>query len=253
MNADFKKLTEDFKALGIKKGDSVLIHSSYKSMGGIEGGIETFVDAMLSVLGDSGTLISPTLSFRAVSVENPVFDYLNTPSCTGAINEFIRLREGSVRSIHPTHSCSVIGKKTDYYVKGHELDRTPVGENSPFRKLMEDGGKILMLGCGLGPNTSLHGIEEKADLPYVLAERPSPYTIILPEKTYTIDFYRHHIVQRGFLQRYARAEALIDDSFVSHGEIHGADSYLINAPELWKVCLDVLKNDPYYFVEKKEG
>ena len=42
--------------LGLKKGDSVLIHSSYKSMGGLVGGIETFVDAVLSVIGDAGSL-----------------------------------------------------------------------------------------------------------------------------------------------------------------------------------------------------
>ena len=75
MNADYLVLKDDLRAIGVREGDSIIIHSSYKSMGGIEGGIETFVDAMLSVLGDSGTLISPTLSFRAVSVENPVFDY----------------------------------------------------------------------------------------------------------------------------------------------------------------------------------
>lgn len=253
MNKDYKQLVDDLLAIGLKKGDSLMIHSSYKSMGGLEGGIETFLEAVLSVLGESGTLISPTFTFRAVSVDNPVFDYVNTPSCTGAINEFIRHLPYAKRSIHPTHSCTVIGKKTDYYVNGHELDRTPVGENSPVRKLMEDGGKILMLGCGLGPNSSLHGVEEMAKVPYVLPKSPSPYTIILPDKTYTIDYYRHHIVQNGFLQRYGRLERLIDDSFVKRAPIHGANSYLIDAPWLWKVGVEALSKDPYFFVEKKEG
>jgi len=250
MNTDYKILKEDLCLLGISKGDSVLIHSSYKSMGGLEGGIETLVNALLSVIGERGTLIAPTLTYRDVSVDNPVFDYINTPSCVGAISEFIRLHPDSKRSIHPTHSCAAIGYKTDYFVKGHENDRTPIGKNSPFYKLMQDGGKILMLGCGLARNTSCHGIEEKVGVSYLLPKAPSPYTVILPEKTYTIDYYRHHIFQNGYIQRYDRVESLMDDSFVSQGTVHGAESFLIKAPRLWEVGEKALLADEFFFVEK---
>ena len=56
MNADYLVLKDDLRAIGVCEGDSILIHSSYKSMGGIEGGIKTFVDALLAVIGDKGTL-----------------------------------------------------------------------------------------------------------------------------------------------------------------------------------------------------
>ena len=59
MNADYQKIKEDLFALGLAAGDSVLIHSSFKSMGTVEGGIQTFVEALLSVIGDTGTLIVP--------------------------------------------------------------------------------------------------------------------------------------------------------------------------------------------------
>lgn len=253
MNQDYQILKQDLRMLGLRKGDSVLIHSSYKSMGGLEGGIETFVDAVLSVIGDSGTLIAPTLTFRDVTEENPVFDYVNTPSCVGAISEFIRHIDGAVRSIHPTHSCAAFGAKQDWFVRGHENDRTPVGQNSPFFKLKEDGGKVLMLGCKTGSNTSMHGVEESIPTSYVLNPEAKPYTIILPEKTYDIAFHRHHIHQNGYAQRYDRLADVIDPAFMPCGMVHGAKSWLIDAHEMWRIGQETLRKDEFFFVDKIEG
>ena len=221
-------------------------------MGGLVGGIQTFVEAMLSVLGDKGTLIVPTLTFRDVTVENPIFDYLQTPSCTGAISEYVRMMDGSLRSIHPTHSCAAIGGKTDYFICGHELDRTPVGKNSPFYKLREVGGKVLMLGCGVGCNTTMHGVEECFGTSYVLPKEPSPYTVVMPDKTYTIDFYRHHIRQNGYKQCYGRLKGVMSEEYFAPGKIHGAESYLIDSREMWRVGLECLAKDEFFFVEKEK-
>ena len=252
MNADYLVLKDDLRAIGVREGDSILIHSSYKSMGGIEGGIKTLIDALLAVIGDKGTLIAPTLTFRDVTVENPVFDYLKTPSCVGAISEYVRTMDGAKRSIHPTHSCAAIGAKTDYFISGHELDRTPVGKNSPFYKLREDGGKVLMLGCGVECNTTMHGVEECFGTSYVLPKEPSPYTIIMPDKTYTIDFYRHHIRQNGYAQRYGRLQGEMSDKYFVPGVIHSAQSYLIDSREMWRVGLECLSKDEFFFVEKEK-
>lgn len=248
-NPDYEILKEDLQRLGLKKGDAVLIHSSYKSMGGLCGGIQTLVEALLSVISDTGTLIAPTLTYRDVSVENPVFHYENTPSCVGAVSEYIRTMDGAVRSIHPTHSCAALGAKQDWYIRGHELDRTPVGDNSPFYKLQADGGKVLMLGCGLKCNTSMHGVEEHFPTAYVLPKTPSPYQIILPDRSYHIDFYRHHIRQNGFNQRYDRLQEVLDPTYMPCGCVHGAQSWLIDAPAMWKAGLATLAKDEYYFVE----
>jgi aminoglycoside 3-N-acetyltransferase len=249
MNRDYEILKDDLRAIGLTAADSVLIHSSFKSMGYVEGGIETVVSAILSVIGDNGTLIAPTLTFRDVSEENPVFDYLHTPSCVGAISEYVRNANGAIRSIHPTHSCASLGKYAAEYAKDHEKDNTPIGINSPFRKLPEYGGKILMLGCGAAPNTSMHGVEEKMNVPYVLPKEPKPYTVILPDKTYTIPFYRHHIRQNGYAQHYARLADLMDGEGMRCGMIHGAQSILFDASAVWKTGEKALRENPYYFVD----
>lgn len=252
MNQDYEILKNDLYALGLRKGDAVLIHSSYRSMGGLEGGIQTFIDAMMAVIGDTGTLVAPTLSFKYVTADNPVFDYCNTPSCVGAISEFVRCMDGARRSIHPTHSCTCYGYKQDWYAQGHENDRTPVGENSPFYKLHEDGGKILMLGCSLKPNTSFHGIEEKFGCSYVLTEQAFPYTIALPDATYEVDMYRHSFSAHGYIQRYDRLEEVLDPKYMPRGNVHGAGGCLIDAPAMWKTALDTLHKNELYFVDKRK-
>ena len=248
MNADYRQIKEDLSALGLRKGDAVLVHSSFKSMGSVEGGIATFVEAMLSVLGDTGTLIVPTLTFVEVSETNRVFDYEKSKSCVGAISEFVRLMDGAKRSINPTHSCAAIGAKRDWYVDSHIHDRTPVGENSPIYKLHEDGGKVLMLGCRLTSNTSLHGIEEKAGVSYLMAEKAEPYEILLPEGTMEMDYIRHND-HAGVIGRYGRIEQVLDPKFMPRGEVHGANSWLFDAPQMWKAGLAALEKDPYYFID----
>lgn len=250
MSNDYLTLKADLTTLGLTSGDTVLIHSSYKSMGGLDGGIATLIDALMSVIGERGTLIAPTLSFKTVTPENPTFNYLETPSCVGAISEFIRNHEASVRSIHPTHSCSVLGYSTDYYIKDHELDRTPAGEHSPFRKLMECGGKILMLGCGANCNTSFHAIEEIAGVPYVLTNPPITHTLVLPDTTYTAEYRRHSILQNGYAQRYSRAVGILSSDAFTVGSVHGAESYLFDAHKMMNQALEVMEKDKFFFVEK---
>lgn len=250
MNRDYEILKTDLADIGLQKGDSVLIHSSYKSMGGLEGGIQTLVDAAMAVIGDSGTLIVPTLTYKYVTEDAPVFDYLNTPSCVGAVSEYIRLMPGAKRSIHPTHSCAAFGAMRDFYLQGHENDRTPVGENSPLRRLMQNGGKVLMLGCFVGYNTCMHGVEEEFGAPYLLRPTPSKYTVILPDRRYEIDYRRHHILQNGYAQRYDRLANVIDPEYMKKGSIHGAQSYLIDGAQMRKAGLAALKEDPYFFVER---
>ena len=250
MNKDYNILKEDLMNAGLKKGDSVLLHSSYKSMGGLEGGIETFVNALLSVLGDTGTLIAPAFTFSYVTEDKPVFDYVNMPSCVGAISEYVRHMDGAKRSINPTHSCSVIGAKRDFYVAGHENDRTPIGENSPIYKLYKEGGKILMLGCSLNSKTSMHGVEEHFRTSYVFDNVPKKYTMVMENETYDIDYFRHYITQHGYHTKFARVEEIMDDKGLKKVEIHSAPSYLIDADLLWKTSFKALEKDEFFFVDK---
>lgn len=251
-NESYYRIKEDLSRSGIRPGDELLIHSSFKSLGGVEGGIETLIEAIISYLGDRGTLLMPALSFATVNnpESNFTFDILNTPSCVGAVTEVFRKHGGALRSMHPTHSVAALGYRQREYTEGHYLDNTPVGEHSPFYLLSQRGGKVLMLGCGTGSNTSVHGIEQMARVPYVLSDEPREYTLIdaagVARKK---EYYYHYIGQRGFIQRYGRLENLME---YRKFKILAADCNLIDSAQMWRVGLKKLAEDAYYFVEKRQ-
>ncbi len=94
MNTSLEKIKNDLLALGIKAGDVLMVHSSLKSMGQVEGGAETVIAALRAVLGEEGTLMLPALSY-ATSCESSFFSNLETPSCVGHITEVFRKQEGA--------------------------------------------------------------------------------------------------------------------------------------------------------------
>ena len=249
-----EKIKQDLIALGIKPGDAVLMHSSFRSLGKIDGGAKTFFDAFLEVLGDEGTLILPSLSYNRVNFENPEFDKETTGSCVGYLPEFFRTSvPGVLRSLHATHSCCAVGKLAEEFVKDHEKDITPVGENSPFTKLPKYNGKILMLGCGTKFNTSMHGVEEKADVPYVL-DKKNPITYVLKDrdKTISVNSYRHDFVAKSgehIRQCYDRVVELLAPEEYKRGFVLSAECHLMDAKAVWEKGYDKMKSDPLYFVE----
>lgn len=254
-NQDYLNLKEDIKLLGIKEGDNLLIHSSYKSLGGVEGGMQTVIEAFMSVLGDRGTLLFPTITCSNVNPEkpvlNPVFDLKSTPSVVGAMTNFFRNYPGVERSLHPTHSVCAFGARQHEYIKDHWKDNTPVGENSPFRKHFDFGGKILFLGCSTRSNTSMHGVEQYADAPYVLSDHTRHYVLIDKDEKRTEKDYRfHYISQRGYSQRYDLLENVMT---FDRGKILQADCALVDATAMWKVGAETIKKDPYFFVRKTEA
>lgn len=244
-----EKMAEDLKNLGIADGNTILMHSSLKSLGYVNGGAETVIDTLLAVLGEDGTLLIPALSFDTVRPNAPVFSYHDTPGCVGAISEYFRKRPGVIRSMHPTHSVCGTGKHASEILGRHTESDTPVGKSSPFALLPEYGGKVLMLGCGLRPNTSMHGVEELTVPPYLFRDEPVEYTLIdingkAMKKTYRVHDFR------GVSQRYDRLAEVMD---ILSGKVLEATAYLIDAQTMWKNGHKKLSENEMFFVDRKGG
>jgi len=244
------QIAEALLAVGVRPGGVLLVHSSLSSLGHVPGGPETVIRGLLEALGARGTLLLPALSYEYVGKQNPVFDVLRTPSCVGAIPEHFRLRPGTLRSIHPTHSVCAVGAQAASITGDHHLDSTPVGPHSPFRKVRDLGGQLLFLGCGLRPNTSMHGVEELAEPPYLYGETIRYRVILEDGREQTLDS-RHHGFQ-GYRQRYDRLEPLLDQgSELRSGRVLAAQVYLLEAQPMWEKALAAYRRDPLYFVEQR--
>jgi len=242
-----EKMKQDLINLGIKEDDTILMHSSLSALGYVEGGADTVIDTLLSVL-KNGTLLIPALSFSSVTKENPVFSVKDTPSCAGKISETFRTRPGVLRSIHPTHSVCGIGKYAKEILSSHIDTNTPAGNKSPFALLPEYNGKILMLGCTLRPNTSMHSVEELTRPWYLMQDEKTTFTLIDENGNKITKAYECHNF-KGVIQRYDRIESVMP---IASGKVLDADSFLIDSKKMWEEANKMLKENSDYFIDYRE-
>ncbi len=245
---NLSQLVQQLFAIGVRPGDVVMVHSSFRSLGLQDP--ELILSALFAALGETGTLVMPALSYT----QDPpnLHDSNRTPACVGFLPEYFRRRPGTIRSLHPTHSVCGVGAQAHAWLEDHLEDRTPCGPHSPFNKLFQRGGKILMIGCGLEPNTSMHAIEEYAQPPYLFAP-PMIYTITDAQgRTFDKEYIPHDFWEGRAVQRYDRVEGLLSAPALVEGKIGEAHSYLIQAEALLPAALEKLKVDPMYFVDVKD-
>ena len=225
-------LTNDLIKLGLKKTDTVLIHSSCKSIGEVEGRADTILDVFMNYFGQDGLVVFPTLTWRDVNDKQPYFNVKETPSCVGILPELFRLRSGVIRSLHPTHSVAAFGHKAKEFTQGNEKLNTPCGVNSPWWRLMEYGGKILFIGTnGISCNTFCHGVDEWTNEPDILTVKPQELFIIDEEgNTIPRPLHRHARPRNAVFGSYENL--FKEHNAISYGKFGDANSFLLDSRKI---------------------
>lgn len=161
-----EEIISDLKKLGLKRNDTVIVHSSLKSIGFVIGGARTVIDALIEVLGPEGTLVIPTYTMITTMYDTCIsesynnFNVKNSKTHLGAIPSTFLSYDNISRSIHPTHSVSAIGKFARQITEDHHKGNRTFGMNSPWSKIIQLDGKILGIGISLGPTTQYHYVED---------------------------------------------------------------------------------------------
>jgi aminoglycoside 3-N-acetyltransferase len=126
---------------------------------------------------------------------NPSFDPEKTPSADGIITEIFRRWPGTLRSRHAIWSSSANGARARELLDGHEHADPPFGAKSPWGRLCDSGGHVLMLGVGLRALSLYHSALDMAgvQLPFpVYTEESFPVRIIQKDGTETIAYSKAH-------------------------------------------------------------
>ena len=161
MSLTKNNILKGFRQLGIRSGDSFVMHSSLSSLGWVEDGAETVIAAMLESVSPGGTVFVPTMTFGIP------FNPKVTVSECGKITDVFRRRPDAIRSLSPTHSIAGIGPDAKRILDGHDrkLSFGPNGPDSPLGKLAMEHGSIMLLGVTHVSNTMIHIIQYLAELP----------------------------------------------------------------------------------------
>lgn len=166
-----KDLVDGLKEIGLETGDLVLLHSSLASLGFVEGGPETVVNAFLKVLGDAGTLVVPTFGDLGI--------------LTRVVSEHPR----AVNSVHPKASVAAIGAHAKELCADHWKAEMAHAEDTPYVRLANLGGYVLLLGVDQDRSTMLHTAEELLRLPYMKTTKPATFETPEGEVTKSWTFF----------------------------------------------------------------
>ena len=185
----------------IKENDTVLVHTSMRSLGEVEGGCDGLIDAFVSYLTE-GLFLVPTHTWDNVGADLPVYDVSSTKPCIGALPTVAAFRKDGVRSLHPTHSVAAFGKRAEEFIKGEEKATTPCFDGGVWQRLYDENAKILLIGVGLDRNTYIHAIDEMIDLQGRFVP-PISLTVIDKEgKKYSLFYQKHGITGSDFFENY---------------------------------------------------
>ncbi len=236
--------------LGLKKGQIIEVHSSLNSFGYVEGGAPTVVDALMNVIGESGSIVMsayPVSKVLPLTDEEKAWGILakvqtfgveyRGPTGMGVIaDEFCR-RPGTV--LGPTfHRVCAWGRFAEQLSQGYHV-------------LLEMDGWALLLGVDITRCSCMHQAE-KYPLPAEIAR-----CFTLPEeirRKYPKDFYIAYgqTPDEPWIKIQEAAER---QELIKIGQIGKAVCRYFRARPVVGMYEEALRTDPYalYGVKKTEN
>jgi aminoglycoside 3-N-acetyltransferase len=176
-----RELSNQFRALGVCAGDTVMLHASIRAVGEVAGGPDEIHLALKDALTPGGTLImyascpryydeigrgnlTPDEE-REVAEKLPAFDPFTARAArdNGALVELLRSYPGSIVNAHVARFV-VWGKHAGHLISTQPWDYA-LGVGSALDRFVQLAGKILLLGSDHDNVTFLHYAEHVADIP----------------------------------------------------------------------------------------
>jgi len=191
------KIVAALRAVGVREGDVLLVHSSLSVLGYVEGGAETVLAALREAVGASGTVLLPAFScsLRVMGVVNKRWSfrpYVRTNAeAVRWVGElpaaFLRHNPDAPHSGHCTNAWTGFGPQAEDLLAGHPSDDAPYSERSPLAKALAAGATAVFLGADVKSCTFLHHLEDKYDRPVLAPAMASvrgadgrPHDVTLP-------------------------------------------------------------------------
>lgn len=239
-----EELKAQIRAMGITPEDTVLVHSSLRSVGPVENGADGIIDAFKEVLTD-GLFLVPTHTWWNVTRKQPFYDVRSSVPNIGTLPRVAAFRPDGIRSLHPTHSVAGFGKNAAAFLAGEEKSGSPTPPGGVMHRLADVGAKILLIGVGNDKNTFIHSLDEEADIPDRLSQEGFDLTITDQNGNTHVTNYRGHHCSRheDVSENYPNFEtALVATGAQSFGKLGSAQVRIVDAAKCREVILRIFQH-----------
>jgi len=247
---DKQCLTEDLQVLGVKQGEMLYVKVSMNSIGYVIGGAKTLVDALLEVVGPTGTIITNSfVTCYPLPLSNKNAQKISdryTLSYAGAFANAMTCHPDAVCSTHPIQRFVAIGA----HAKELMADHTPESPAYDVLKVLAQsaGGRNLKIGTdakvvGVGTThvaidiLGFHKNNPRLGVNYYDYETKQIKTF---ERTWSggcgVGF-------NNFIPFYREAGAI-----KAEGKVGNADSKITDMKQTLEIELEKLSKEPTFFL-----
>jgi aminoglycoside 3-N-acetyltransferase len=237
------ELTRQLRELGVRPGEVLLVHMSYRAVRPVDGGPAGVIEALRGAVGSEGTIVMPSWG---VDDDIP-FDPTVTPVAAdlGVTAELFRRRPGVRRSEHP-FAFAALGPHAAT-VTADPLPLPPHGPASPVGRVYDLDGRVLLLGVGHDADTTIHLAEALAGVPYRV---PKHCTVLAGGRAVRVEYGENdHCCQRFALaDEWLRARGLQRE-----GPVGSAHARLFRARDVVALAVEALARDPLLFLHAPDA
>lgn len=232
-------VTAQLRALGVREGGVLLVHTSFRAVRPVEGGPAGLIAALREALGAGGTLVMPSWG----SSDDEPFDPAATPVTPdlGVVAEHFRRLPGVARSAHG-FAFAAAGPAAAF-ITGDPLPLPPHIPESPVGRVHELDGQVLLLGVSHGEDTTLHLAELLAGVPYRV---PKHLTVRGADgRAVRVDYGEND----HCCQRFALADGWLREAGLQReGPVGHAHARLVRARDVVAVARERLAREPLLFL-----
>jgi aminoglycoside 3-N-acetyltransferase len=233
-----EEVAEQLRALGVRDGGVLLVHTSFRAVRPVEGGPAGLIQAFRDALRPAGTLVMPSW---AGNDEAP-FDPAATPASEdlGVVADTFWRLPGVIRSDHP-FALAAAGPLAAR-ITADPLPLPPHVPESPVGRVHQLDGQVLLLGVDHDADTTLHLAELIAGVPYRI---PKHITVLRDGVPGRVEYGEND----HCCERFALAGGwLRERGLQSEGAVGHAHARLVRARDVVAVALEHLARDPLVFL-----
>ena len=241
--------------INVRRGDTVVMHSSLMHLGrpsdsSLSEYPKRVIEAVMSYLGEDGTLAVPAPNYDYGSKGLP-FDLRRSPveRSMGVCSAHAMTLPNVQRSPNPIFSVACLGRHAVEVC--HPDTGTAFGAESAWDRLLAMDARILMLGSGVDDMTFIRYIEFRFGVPYLYnkmfatpvldGDRPLPVTVTAPLRyphcpaTYDLSRFRDRLRGAGVLREAALGQGT---------------AAMVAMADCYRLGIEALREDVHFFLRE---